>query len=270
MGVSITNIKSESKLTGDKGLQVNDVITHINDCQVKNVDSWFGCLLESIRQQPAYCISNDFVLNHDESIPVFHSNEGLTECCDRKNFKNLCFEYISESYYGVLELPQFMCLNVRNVIENSLEYCQKNLKCYESFCIKPIVNNATTVLHIKRLTRNDVMYVGHPADLSRTIKISEFVAKTKFFQASFIDGIATFIKYVVVFSFGLAVVNIIPCFALDGQYIVSAVIHHVLLTTVPKRKQRDLIAFVITCVGSVFFGLVMLKVIWTSGLKLIL
>jgi len=270
IGVSITNIKSDSKLVGEKGLQANDVITHINDCQVKDIDSWYGCLIESIRQQPAYCISNDFVLNHDESIPVFHSNEGLTECCDRKNFKNLCFEYISESYYGVLELPQFMCLNARNVIENSLEYCHKSIKCFESFCIKPIVNNATTVIHLKRLIGKDVLYVGHPADLSRTIKVSDFVAKTKMFPASFIDAIANQIKYVVVFSFGLAVVNVIPCFALDGQFIVSAITHHLLRSAVPKRNKRDLIAFVITCVGSVFFVLAMLKVIWNSGLKTIL
>lgn len=270
VGVSITNIKSDSKLLGEKGFQTNDVITHINDCKVKNLDSWYGCLLESIHQQPAYCISNDFVLNHDESIPVFHSNEGLTECCDRKNFKTLCFEYISESYYGVLELPQFMCLNVRNVIENSMEYCHKSIKCHESFCIKPIVNNSTTVIHLKRRNGKDVIYVGHPADLSRTIKVSDFVAKTKMFPSSFIDGIANQIKYVVVFSFGLAVVNVIPCFALDGQFIVSAITHHVFRSAVPKRKKRDLIAFVITGIGSVFFVLAMLKVIWNSGLKTIL
>lgn len=266
IGVTITNIKSDSKLLGERGLQASDVVTHINNCPVTNVDSWYGCLLESIRQQPAYCISNDFVLNHDESIPVFHSNEGLTECCDRKNLKNLCFEYISESN-GVLELPQFMCLNVRNVIENSLDYCHKTIKCHDNFCIKPIVDNTTTVLHMKRLTKKDVMYVGHPADLSRTMKVSDFVAKTKMFPASFIDGIANFIKYVVVFSFGMAVVNVIPCFALDGQFIVSAVFHHILRSAVPKRKKRDLIVFVITFIGSVFFVLAMLRVIWNSGLK---
>lgn len=270
IGVSITNIKSDSKLLGERGLHINDVVTNINDCPVKNVESWYGCLLESIRQQPAYCISNDFVLNHDESIPVFHSNEGLTECCDTKNTKNLCFEYITESYYGVLELPQFMCLNVRNVIENSnSDYCHKTIKCHDSFCIKPIVDNATTVMHLKRLTGTDVMYVGHPADLSRYMKVSDFVAKTKLFPASFIDGIANFIKYVVVFSFGIAVVNVIPCFAFDGQFIVSAVIHHVFRSAVPQRTKRDLIAFVITLVGSVFFVLAILRVIWNSGLKTI-
>ncbi len=270
IGVSITNIKSDSKLLGEKGFQVNDVVTHINGCPVKDLDSWYNCLLESIRQQPAYCISNDFVLNHDESIPVFHSNEGLTECCDRKNLKNLCFEYISESNFGVLELPQFMCLNVRNVIENSMDYCHKTINCRDNFCIKPIVDNSTTVLHLKRLGgRKDVLYVGHPADLSRTIKVSEFVAKTKMFPSSFIDGIASLIKYVVVFSFGIGVVNVIPCFAFDGQFIVSALVHHVLRSAVPKRKRRDLIAFVITFVGSVFFVLAMLRVIWNSGLKTI-
>ncbi|KAJ6649453.1 Membrane-bound transcription factor site-2 protease [Pseudolycoriella hygida] len=266
VGVSITNIKSNSRLLGEKGLQTNDIVTHINGCQVKDLDSWYGCLLESIRQQPAYCISNDFVLNHDESIHVYHTNEGLTECCDRKNMRNLCFEYISESN-GVLELPQFMCLNVRNVVENSFDYCHKTVKCHEHFCIKPILDNATTVIHLKRLAKNDVMYMGHPADLSRTIKVSNFVAKTKLFTPSFIDGIVNFIKYVVVFSFGMAVVNAIPCFAFDGQFIVSALVHHILQTTVSNKKKRDLIAFVITLIGSALFALAMFRVIWNSGLK---
>lgn len=269
IGASITHIQSDSKLLGYKGLHINDVVTHINDCQVRDLDSWYSCLLESIRQQPAYCISNDFVLNHDESIPVFHSNEGLTECCDRKNVKNLCFEYISESSVGVLELPQFMCLNVRNVIENSLGYCHKKINCLDNFCIKPIVDNATTVIHLKRLDGNDVIYVGHPADLSRTIKVSNFVAKTKIFPTSFIDGIVNLTKYVVVFSFGIAVVNVIPCFAFDGQYIVSAIVHHVLRSAVPKRKQRDLIAFVITLIGTGFFVLAVLRIVWSSWLKTI-
>ncbi|XP_037033731.1 membrane-bound transcription factor site-2 protease [Bradysia coprophila] len=269
IGVSVVNIKTDSKLLGERGLHVNDVVTHINSCSVKNADSWYGCLFESLHQQPAYCISNDFVLNHDESTPVFHSNDGLTECCDATNKKNLCFEYISESNVGVLELPQFMCLNVRNVIENSLDYCHKTINCRDNFCIKPILNNATTVVHVKRLTGKDIIYVGHPADLSKTIEVSDFVAKTKMFSTAFVDTIVLFLRYVVVFSSGVAIVNIMPCFAFDGQYIVSAVTHHVLRSVVPNRQRRDLIAFVINFIGSVILVATAMKLIVMVGWKTI-
>lgn len=269
IGVSITHIKSDSRLLGEKGLRVNDVVTHINSCSVKNLDSWYGCLLESLTQQPAYCISNDFVLNHDESIPVFHSNDGLTECCDTTNRRNLCFEYISESSVGVLELPQFMCLNVRNVIESSPDYCHKTINCRDDFCIKPILNNATTVIHIKRSTGKDIMYVGHPADLSKTIEVSDFVARTNIFSSAFVDRIALFLRYVVVFSSGVALVNIMPCYAFDGQYIVSALTHHVLRSAVPNRQRRDLVAFVITSIGTVVMAATAIKVIAMLGLKMI-
>lgn len=263
-GVVVTLIQKNSPLLGDKGLLVNDAITSINDCPVTNLDSWYDCLLITIKQPPAYCITSDFVLNHDESVPVHHStNEGLIDCCDSRNVKNVCFEYLSEAFYSVLELPQHMCLNARLAIENSLGYCQHSSKsCRDSFCIKPLLNNATTVMQMKRQGAPDVLYIGHPADLAKTVKVSEYVPKTRWFGAGLADGISTFLKYTVVFSFGLVVVNIIPCFAFDGQHIVNSVTNHALQSLVPERSKRDLVAFIINSMGSLFFVAALLKVLY--------
>lgn len=267
-GVIVTQIRSDSPLIGARGLQIDDTVNDINGCSVIDLDSWYDCLLETIRNPPAYCISSDFLLNHDESVPVYHSsNEGLIECCDRRSETNVCFEYLSESFNGVLEIPQHMCLNARKTIENSFGYCHRNSKeCSDNFCIKPLLNNATTMIRMKRTAAlaNDVLYIGHPADISNTVKVSEFVPKTRLFKSGFADGLATFLKYIVVFSLGLAIVNIVPCFAFDGQHIVSAVIHHSFAGIVPERNKRDLIAFVTTCFGSILFIAGLLKVLYAT------
>lgn len=272
--VIVTTMKRDSPLIGDRGLAVGDVITQINDCRVTNVHTWYGCLVNSIKNPPAYCIPSAYVLDHDESVPVYHTNEGVTECCDQHNPKNMCFEYMTgDSAYGLIELPQFMCLNVRNTIEHSLDYCHQSTgggsgRCINSFCIKPMMNNATTLMRIKRGDdKNDVMFIGHPSDLAFTMKVSGFVPKTFLFNANMADGVSLLLKYVAVFSLGLVVVNVIPCFYFDGYYITNTVTNILLQPVVPERSKRECIGIAITSIGTVFFVITLLRSLWNSFIK---
>lgn len=260
--VIVTDVMESSPIFGIKGLMPNDVITEINSCKVKNWDSWFDCLIETIKYQPAYCISADFVHQNEESIPIIHSNSGSIECCDSKNKANSCFEYMTDDSEN--ELPQHMCLNVRKTIEHSTDYCHKTVKCPSGFCIKPLMNNATTIIHIKRGSTPDIIYMGQPGDISRTVKISEFVPKTNLLGPSFGDTIFLFLKYIVVFSSGLAVLNLMPCFGFDGQHILSTILNHFLAKIVPQKSKRELISLCFTVVGTILIFITFIKAIWTS------
>lgn len=265
--VIVTSITRDSLVAGDRGLAVSDVITSINDCPVQNMDRWYECLVASIRNQPAYCIPSDYVLNHDESVPVFHTSEGVTECCDQHNQRNMCFEYMtSESgSYGLIELPQFMCLNIRKTIEHSLNYCHRSEKlCLDSFCIKPMMNNLTTVLQIKRAGRPDVMYIGHPSDVALTVRVSQYVPKTFLLGAGFADGVSLLLKYMVVFSLGLGIVNAIPCFCFDGYHITSTVTNHLFQRAIPERNKREVIGVTITTIGTLIFVIALCRSLWHS------
>lgn len=272
--VSVIAIKPDSPLSGDRGLAVGDVITHINECRVRDAHTWYGCLANTIRNPPSYCIPSSYVLEHDESVPVYHSNEGVTECCDRNNPKNLCFEYqVSEDNHGLVELPQFMCLNIRKTIENAISYCHGPVyghgDCVESFCIKPMMNNATTLMRIKRSNGNDVFFIGHPSDLAFTVKISGFVPKTILFSASIAEKMSLLLKYLVVFSLGLAVVNVIPCFYFDGYYITNT-LTNLILSPFIDRNNREFIAMILKCLGTGFFIIAITRSLWHSVvLKLI-
>lgn len=259
--VTVTSITPDSPIKGEKGLQLDDVITDINDCKVKNIYTWYDCLAETIRNPPAYCIPSEYVLEHDESVPVYHSNEGVTECCDQRNQANMCFEYLTpDGSTGLLELPQFMCLNVRRTIEHSVDFCHRtNGRCLQSFCIKPLMNNATTLIHIKRIQKRDVMFIGHPSDLAYTIKVSPYVPKTFLFNAHFADSVSLLLNYTIVFSLGLAIVNVIPCFCFDGHHITTTITNHFLQNLVPERHKREMIGIAITSVGTLFFVIILLR-----------
>lgn len=264
--VTVTSIKPDSPLLGEKGVAIDDIITDINDCKVTSVYTWYTCLGETIRNPPAYCIPSEYVLEHDESVPVYHSNEGVTECCDQRNQMNMCFEYLTtDGSSGLLELPQFMCLNVRRTIEHSTEFCHRtNARCHQSFCIKPLMNNATTLIHIKRVQKRDVMFIGHPSDLAFTIKVSPYVPKTFLFSAHFADSITLLLNYTIVFSLGLAIVNIIPCFCFDGHHITTTITNHFLQNLVPERHKRDVIGIAVTSFGTLVFVIILLRSINNS------
>lgn len=264
--IVVKRIQNDSPLAGDNGIFAGDVIESINDCRIQNIKTWYKCLAIAIRDPPAYCIQSDYVLEHDESVPVTHTNNGFVECCDRNNGKSLCFEYINEEgSYGLIELPQFICLNIRNTIDHSRGYCHRTSgKCEKSFCIKPMMNNSTTVMQIKRRNNKDVMYLGHPADLANTIAVSEFVPKSFLFSEHFADGFLLLLKYLVVFSLGLAALNIIPCFYFDGYHITKVSVNHLLEKLVPERHRRDCITMTITSIGTFSLIVILIKSLWYS------
>lgn len=275
--VIVTSIKRTSPLFGERGLRVGDVIQSINDCDVKNIDTWYGCLIQTIKHPPSYCIQSEYVLEHDESVPVSHTNDGVIECCDRQNVKNLCFEYTNDDgSYSLIELPQFMCLNIRNTIDHSTAYCHRTrAKCKDGYCIKPMMNNATTLMQIKRITdsgdgspeNRDVMYIGHPSDLAYTIRVSPYVPKTRVLNSNVADGIALILKYLVVFSLGLATLNVIPCFYFDGYHITSVTINHIFQRIIPERSRRECITIAITSIGTLFLFITLSKSVWHSILQ---
>ncbi|CAO1305039.1 unnamed protein product [Diamesa serratosioi] len=265
--VVITSIKYKSPLSGkENGLHVGDVISSINDCTVNNEEDWYKCLTETIVYHPAYCIKEEFVHENDESIQISHQKDGLIDCC-QKNAALNCFEnYVNNHFDEEDRLPQHMCLNIRNTVENSLGYCHVgDKKCTASSCLKPILSNFSTIIQMKRQENTkDLIYFGHPADVSKTVKISGFVPKTRVLRTSKIgDSITLLLKYLVVFSSGLAIVNVIPCYFLDGQFLINA-----LIIALPARyfnkTKKEFISFSINLLGTIFLFASIFKILWTT------
>jgi S2P endopeptidase len=257
--VFITNIKPNAPIRGENGLYVGDSIYKINNCDVTNEDEWMDCLSDTLHHRPAYCVKEDFVHENDESIhEIEHHKDGLVTCCRKNNPAMNCFESFDEE-----RMPQFVCLNIRNAIEHSSAYCNKGKACAEHLsCVQPILPNTSTIIHIKRKNRaKDFVYYGHPVDLLSTTEISQFVPKTKLIEPHFGDSLALMLKYLIVFSSGLAICNILPSFGLDGYLIVNALISAVSFV---DKSKKELISLTINCIGTVILFLSVIRIIFAT------
>ncbi|KAI9576578.1 hypothetical protein GQX74_009635 [Glossina fuscipes] len=274
--IIVTEILTQSPLItkGDKGLYEQNVITHINNCKVIDYDSWLQCLYKTLHSRPGYCVSSDFIRNNDESIEVsHHGSDGTFQCCDEKNEKLCCFEYIDNfGNDAPVEIPQYVCLEVRRTLEDAYDYCTSHGTCNIGFCLKPLLRNVTTILSFKRKTIDnkvlkDVIYMGHPVDVLRTVRISPFVPKHSFVTPEWADAYVLFLKYNIVFNLGLSLISSVPCFGFDGHHIASTIIHSFLINRVTEKRKREFISLIVSGLGTLFLVLAILKVLWLSVLR---
>lgn len=70
------------------------------------------------------------------------------------------------------------------------------------------------------------------------------------------------IRYVVSLSGALAVVNSVPCFALDGQWMLSALLEVTLVNIVTERQRRELIGFFLLLGGSALLAVNVALGLW--------
>lgn len=255
-GLYILEIEKQSPIYGPKGLQNEDIIEMINRVRVTDENSYFDALIETLKNKPKYCVSSDFVHTHDESVNV-ETVKDRVECCDRNNFENLCFEHFIVN--GMLEMPPFMCLNIRRMIEHSVGYCDEQDNCNSGFyCIKPLLDNRTTLIQVHRKAQREVIYLGNPGDIYKTVKMSKFIPKTSLFSSRLAENVTLFFKYLTVFSFGLVFVNILPCYGFDGQFITSVLTLQFLDKTIRRRKNRHAVSMAITIIGTILLFVVVL------------
>lgn len=258
-GVFITQIKHQAPIKGENGLYRGDSVTNINGCPVTNEEDWIRCLGESIALHPAYCVNEDFVHDNEESIhEVEHGKDGTVSCCPLNPALN-CFENLDED-----RLPQYVCLNIRKTVEHSQDYCHKVACPEHSSCLKPILANTSTIIHMKRKNRvKDLVYYGHPYDILRYVEISAYIPKTKIFEPSLGDGIKLLLKYITVFSSGLAIVNVLPCLGLDGYFLSNAVIGN-LPSKHFSKSRKELISFAVNSSGTIVLFLAIIKIIYKT------
>ncbi|XP_023725871.1 membrane-bound transcription factor site-2 protease isoform X2 [Cryptotermes secundus] len=254
-GVTVRNIQQASPLLGPSGLQTGDKVLALNQCQVKDYDTWYQCIQSAVNHaSPGYCVSSDLVKEHDESIAE-QLPGGAIECCSAKSSDHLCFEYLDKEE-NMPELPPHTCLPGRVVIESTDEICVTASDCSVGLhCLKPSLDNHTRLLYIKRANAKMVIFLGHPSEVYHTVRVSDFVPVYSIIPPAIPEVIMQMCKYLSVFSAGLAIINIIPCFYFDGQYIIQAICNILLAHKVKHKSVRNAIAVFITVCGTIFiFG----------------
>jgi len=268
VSVAVTGVVENSAVSGPKGLKVGEPLTRINDCHIKSVKDWSACISAAMKEKwTGHCLPLDLVKDLDSS-PLSVSNKSqpippweVIDCCNGTSNTHLCFMYhtrkTSETSYA--------CLPARQATDRPI--CRLQSDCYlpkvEAACVYPAVDNETRLLRIFHGQRPPLLFLGYPLDLYYSVSLSNYVPKTSFIPVNLPLVIETFCKYVVSLSGALVILNVVPCYALDGQYICHALIELTLRPSVPDPEIRCQIYKLILIFGTVLLALNVILAMWT-------
>lgn len=253
VGVLITEVAEDSPAIGPRGLFVGDLVTHLQDCPVTNVQDWNECL-DTIAYEPqiGYCISASTLQQLSFPVRAYKRLDGSTECCNNHSLTDVCF-----SYRNNFNKRLHTCLPARKAVE-ATQVCRTNKDCKKSssssFCIIPSLETHTRLIKVKHPPQIDMLYVGHPLHLHYTVSITSFIPRFNFLSIDLPVVVETFVKYLISLSGALAIVNAVPCFALDGQWILNSFLDATLTSVIGDNDVKDLIGFFILLGGSVLLA----------------
>lgn len=158
----------------------------------------------------------------------------------------------------------FACLPARYVTDQQV--CNTSLGCSSLFglkgprrCVYPALFNGTTLLRLfVGNSSRSVLFVGSVDELIYYVKLSNFVPATFFAPPWFPNAVELFAKYLITFSLAMALLNAVPCFGLDGQFLSTTIVEK-LFENWPPGQRRKLNSLVLS------YGTVVLAMNVTIG-----
>ncbi|XP_028655271.1 membrane-bound transcription factor site-2 protease [Erpetoichthys calabaricus] len=252
-GALITEVIEDSPASGPRGLFVGDLVTQLEDCRVVSVEDWHSCMKEIIyRPQTGYCVNEATLQWVQAPNRAFKRLDGTMECCNNNSLTDICFTYSNN-----LESHLYACLPARRAIESS-RICRSNTDCQKDFvpelCLIPSLENQTRLIRVKHQPQMDMLFVGYPLHLQYAVSITNFVPRHGFLHFDLPVVMETFCKYVISLSGALAVINAVPCFALDGQWILSSFLEATFSSLIVEKQNRELLGFFILLGGSILLA----------------
>lgn len=197
-GVAVLKLNENSTV---QGVKIGQVLTFVNDCKLSKASDFYACVKSQELKQAGYCLTSQDLANLD-----------CPECCLKKN----------ESYLNFLNkaTEDKFCLPVRQALNSSSGFCSTGL-CQN--CLHPVLDFPFESLwQIQRKNSPDFLFIGFSNDLFRGIEaVTDYVPKFWFAPLSLPLWLEKCSYYTGSFSLALALINIVPCFMLDGQFIIQ-------------------------------------------------
>uniref|UniRef100_A0A3Q1JDW5 Membrane-bound transcription factor site-2 protease n=1 Tax=Anabas testudineus TaxID=64144 RepID=A0A3Q1JDW5_ANATE len=254
-GALVTEVVQGSAADGPRGLSVGDIVTKLEDCPVRGVEDWSSCLSHlSHTPQTGYCVAVASLQPSWAHGRPFKRLDGTIDCCSNNSLTDLCFSYIKPQGKNSQEREVYACMPVRKIVTGT-RVCRTDDDCAahshaSSVCVTPSLENQTRFIRVTHPPNTHMLFVGYPPHLQYAVSLTNFVPRFGFLHLDLPVFLETFCKYVVSLSGALAVVNSVPCFALDGQWMLNALLEATLVTVVTDRQKRELIGFFLLLAGS--------------------
>ena len=207
-GLAVVEVRPESGVSGPGGLAPGDVITSVQGRGVQNISDYKHALAAVIRQpQQGLCVTQSVMDNL-----IIHSSD--SDCCPLDRTDSLCFAHQTKESH---------CLPIRALISaNQGRFCPCS---DESQCwIPKLEGNRTKLLVIQRRDDKEYLYIGNPGHVYQDTTMSGFVPRFSWFPLWLPDFLLTLLEFLTAFSAGLAVLNVVPSYLLDGQHIIRVLV----------------------------------------------
>jgi len=266
-GVAVASVAAGAAVEGPTGLKVGDAVVAINDCPVRNKVEWRNCLILSITQPITnVCMKKKLVADLDESVIINVKKTSspataVVECCDTsKASSHLCFV---DDFSKGGNWKGHACLPVRNVLERSRGRCNMTELCTgDSFCMKPALGNSSRLLQMQRSNggKLDFLFVGNPAEVYQGVEVVDYVPRSASAPVRFPSMIELLAHYVASFSGALAVLNVVPCFMLDGQHMTRVLVD--MCFSCYEDSTRSVVSLTFTIVGTILLILNVIVGLW--------
>ncbi|XP_057679757.1 membrane-bound transcription factor site-2 protease [Corythoichthys intestinalis] len=247
VGALVTEVAQGSAADGPRGLSAGDIVTGLEECPVASVDDWNECLARLSRApQTGYCVPADGLQPSWAHGRAFKRLDGTMDCCSNNSLTDLCFSYIKPGSAD----REYACMPVRKMVTGT-QVCRSDRDCHaDGVCVTPSLQNQTRFIRVAHPPAAHMLFVGYPPHLQHAVSLTNFVPRFGFLHLDLPVFLETFCKYVFSLSGALAVVNSVPCFALDGQWMLNALLEATLASAVPDRQKRELIGFFLLLAGS--------------------
>lgn len=243
IGVRIFEFTDDSPLKDIRGLDVGDIITSINGCNIDTSNDWIYCL-QMAHERYGICTSAEFVAENDEIMMETVKENDVVECCRKDDYYSFCFEYMEPKVVVDSVLPgQFSCLKPRDMVKEQFAKCTElsGYICPKNMhCLKPSLNNHTYLVVIERTDNIPVLYLGLPYDLHKTVFVDQYFPRISLFSLFSPLQLEKLLQYIFIFSMGIGLLNIVPCYGMDGHHIARNLIQ---LLAKYLNKNDDFVTF---------------------------
>ena len=140
-----------------------------------------------------------------------------------------------------------------------------------TYCLAPSLKNMSRLLQIakktsleSKLAAEDVLYLGPPGQLYHTVTVTGYIPRFSKLPLHLPNTIETLCDYMVKFSGGLGILNLVPCIYLDGYWIAGALIDWIFKNqcdSITRKVFHSIVTIIGTAllVGNIVLGLKNLK-----------
>jgi len=238
--LTVADVSQDSGVGGEAGLRAGDILLAIQGRKIANMSAYREVLATLIREG-----GGGLCVDPDKLTKPLRTFGGKSCCGEESSAGSLCFSRSQGDEYH--------CLAVRPLLMTNKLHCWDGVGCeMGDVCLLPLIEgNSSRLLIVDRQQKQQLIFLGSPAELYQSVQLTEYSPRVTQLPVRLPDQMAKLLRYTFSISFGLALLNIVPCYLLDGHHITSAILS--LMPVPPGTKHMA--TFAITSLGSALVAL---------------